>query len=976
MNNEPMLKERGFSAFLRNLWLTLGGLAFCLVLFVYYVYWEKEIDHANDLRYRSFLLTSELRQSSDDLTRMARTYVVTSKPIYKQHFQEILDIRDGKIPHPLDPANVYWDFVGEGNFRPQSSHGDTTPLLERMRQAGFTEQELAKLVLAKKKSDELTAIEFAAFQMVESAPGNEAVRARASRMLYDEKYHAYKASVMAPISQVYRMMDERTLEVVNHAAKVALVLRYAFIIFVLMFAFLLWRTYRALLLTLGASPDELYTRIAKLGQGEFTTSGFKESTNPNSVLDWVLESEFKLARAEVERKEADQLIKKWSEAFSNAALGIALGDVATNTILEVNKAFSSMIGYSIDELKGRQITSLYPSSERELVLKEITQVLDKDYSRYESRLERKDGSSFPAQIDLATVRNEIGKPAFRVATIQDISWRREAESALRLQSEITLNAASGIVVVKAEDGTIHYANRRFEEMFGYAPGELLGKPVSLINEPTDKSPEETAAEIMTALEKEGRWTGEILNRKKDGSAIWTVANVSTFQHPELGPLLISHQMDITERKRNEKILKDFSKEIEDLYQNAPCGYHSVDAEGKIVRINQTELDWLGYSREEVIGRPITDFFTPASQADIRDIFERFKKEGHLYGVEREVVRKDGTTFPALLNSTAIYDESGTFVRSRSMLTNITVQKKMEQIINDRLLELQTILDESSVAITFVKDRRQVWANKRMTELFGYSAEEMANQPTNMFYLSQHDYETFGANAYPVLLQGGTFKDELMMRHRDGHTIWINISGKAVSPENFSLGSIWVLEDISIRKELEQKLETQAHYDLLTGLNSRAFFNEQAEREISRSKRLRDPLGFLMFDVDHFKYVNDTYGHNAGDAVLRELGKCSLKTLRDIDIIGRWGGEEFVVLLPGISGNQVKNAAERLRMAISEIRVSLEQGVIISFTISIGATWLLESDAKIDNLVKRADKALYAAKHAGRNCVSLDLSMLS
>ncbi|NNM82185.1 MAG: GGDEF domain-containing protein [Burkholderiales bacterium] len=298
------------------------------------------------------------------------------------------------------------------------------------------------------------------------------------------------------------------------------------------------------------------------------------------------------------------------------------------------------------------------------------------------------------------------------------------------------------------------------------------------------------------------------------------------------------------------------------------------------------------------------------------------------------------------------------------------------MLHDRAVELQTILDGSSVAITFVKDRIQVWANKRMGELFGYSPEEMADQPTRMFFQSDQDYDVFGKGAYPVLTLGGTYQSELEMRHRDGHGIWINMSGKAISPSDLSLGSIWVLEDITIRKELERKLEVQAHYDLLTGLDNRAYFLELAEREISRSKRLHEPLGFLMFDVDHFKLVNDSYGHDAGDAVLRELGRCTLKILRDIDIIGRWGGEEFVVLLPGISGSHVMDAAERLRIALSEIEVDIGQGASLSFSVSIGGTWLLDSDSKIDFLVKRADNALYAAKHAGRNCVRMDSSLLS
>ena len=138
--------------------------------------------------------------------------------------------------------------------------------------------------------------------------------------------------------------------------------------------------------------------------------------------------------------------------------------------------------------------------------------------------------------------------------LEDITERKHAEEALRLQSEITANASEGISLVKAGDGAIHYANRQFEILFGYDPGELTGKPVSIINAAAEKPPQETADGIMRSLEKHGAWHGEILSRKKDGTTIWTSANVSTFQHPELGTLLITYQTDISEKKKTEEMI--------------------------------------------------------------------------------------------------------------------------------------------------------------------------------------------------------------------------------------------------------------------------------------------------------------------------------------------------------------------------------------------------------------------------------------
>ena len=192
--------QRNLLLLSRYYWLTL--LVFCAFVFsfVLYVRAEKAIDHANEMRQQSLLLADELRQSSDDLTRMVRTYVVTGNPLYKQHFQEILDIRNGKRPRPVDYQNIYWDLVLGDDKRPQLAVAAPS-LLERMHTAGFTPQEMAKLAEAKANSDALTHTEWAAMHLLESStPIKEKNRQLAIRMLHDQAYHQAKAGIMGPIA--------------------------------------------------------------------------------------------------------------------------------------------------------------------------------------------------------------------------------------------------------------------------------------------------------------------------------------------------------------------------------------------------------------------------------------------------------------------------------------------------------------------------------------------------------------------------------------------------------------------------------------------------------------------------------------------------------------------------------------------------------------------------------------------------------
>jgi len=181
-------------------------------------------------------------------------------------------------------------------------------------------------------------------------------------------------------------------------------------------------------------------------------------------------------------------------------------------------------------------------------------------------------------------------------------------------------------------------------------------------------------------------------------------------------------------------------------------------------------------------------------------------------------------------------------------------------------------------------------------------------------------------------------------------------------------------DITKHKRLEQQLKATTQQlqllgskDDLTGLNNRRNFRLQAGQEIERCRRHSTNAVLLMLDIDHFKRVNDRYGHAAGDRVLSEFGKALKEFLRSYDLSGRMGGEEFAVLLPKTSLAQARLTAERLRQMTEALRVEY-QGEVITVTVSIGVATLEQHGTTLDDLYFVADKYLYLAKEAGRNCV--------
>jgi diguanylate cyclase (GGDEF)-like protein len=179
-------------------------------------------------------------------------------------------------------------------------------------------------------------------------------------------------------------------------------------------------------------------------------------------------------------------------------------------------------------------------------------------------------------------------------------------------------------------------------------------------------------------------------------------------------------------------------------------------------------------------------------------------------------------------------------------------------------------------------------------------------------------------------------------------------------------------NITERKMLELELARMAQTDVLTGLNNRRHFIQLSETELSRTSRHGGPLSVVMLDIDHFKHINDTHGHQIGDTVIQMLAGICREQLRDLDVIGRLGGEEFAVTMPNADHAQAMVVAERLRQAIEAASLQLPQGLLVRFTVSIGVTTqpngLHHGATKLDTLLDQADQALYRAKNNGRNQV--------
>jgi diguanylate cyclase (GGDEF)-like protein/PAS domain S-box-containing protein len=267
-----------------------------------------------------------------------------------------------------------------------------------------------------------------------------------------------------------------------------------------------------------------------------------------------------------------------------------------------------------------------------------------------------------------------------------------------------------------------------------------------------------------------------------------------------------------------------------------------------------------------------------------------------------------------------------------------------------------------MVVTRLRDNTVTLANRRAAALFEVSLPEIQGRPTPQHWVDPADRQRYIER---VMRHGRVDDFEAELRTSSGRRLWASISGQRLRFDGDD--SLWAaIADVTIQKQTRDELLRQATHDALTGTFNRRHLEEVLRKEVDRAERHARPLAVAMLDVDHFKRVNDAHGHQAGDEVLRAISERCQGMLRSNDVLGRYGGEEFVVVFPETTLEEAGAVAERLRVAVAEAPIKAGSDAL-SVTVSMG----LAAHARgqdMDGLLRRADAALYAAKQDGRNLV--------
>lgn len=300
------------------------------------------------------------------------------------------------------------------------------------------------------------------------------------------------------------------------------------------------------------------------------------------------------------------------------------------------------------------------------------------------------------------------------------------------------------------------------------------------------------------------------------------------------------------------------------------------------------------------------------------------------------------------------------------------------------LDATNILElcESSQLLVSLRDEHGRWlhVSERMRGALEGGGAPAAAGPADFAWLQDMRYfdedgREIGPDQHPAaeVRRSGVDRTNVVLRMlaSSGRELWVQMSYGALPSSSGQYPVIAIGTDITARKHAEADLRRMVVHDSLTGLLNRQGVTEYALAELNRASRGAGPMGLLMLDVDHFKRVNDEYGHHVGDEALAHIAMTITRCIRSYDWAGRWGGEEFLTILPGADLEQSRIVAERIRAAIANEPLDIPLVGSLDLTVTLGVSCASsEGSRNFDELVQEADEALYAAKRDGRNRVQL------
>ena len=563
----------------------------------------------------------------------------------------------------------------------------------------------------------------------------------------------------------------------------------------------------------------------------------------------------------------------------------------------------------------------------------------------------------------------------RIASRQlhlELLEKHEAEKALKISEEnyrgIFEHVNDAIFIHNAHSGEILDFNHRAQELFGFTDAQAPG--LSLNDLSTDESffrVEDAVQWIRKSATSEYK---NIEGKAKDlhGRKFWIEIDLKPIVLQGVNRV-ISVVRDITERKRAEAALRQSEERYRNIVENLAEGVCIVDLDEKFTFCNPAAERIFGVGEGELTGKKLTEFLDEENNQTVRQQTQN-RLKGQIDNYNIRITRGDGEIRGMMVTAGPRYDESGEVIGAYGIFHDNTEQRKLEQALASSEEQLRDFLDNAHDLIQSSNtEQKFVFVNKKWKQVMGYNDEEIKN--LHVFDIIYPDSRKEMEENYKQLMQGKSLEGfEAALLTKNGRKIFVRGSANCRMENGKPVLTRCILHDVTQLKETEDILREQAIRDPLTNLYNRRYMLERIQLQFETTKRYGHNYCICICDLDNFKRINDTFGHHSGDEALLFFGKLLGKMLRRIDLVGRYGGDEFLVLFPHVNAQEAKVALERVRVAMSETAFHSLDGDEFHVTTTYGVVEANKEYESVKALLIAADNALYEGKAKGRDRIEI------
>ncbi|MCU9612575.1 PAS domain S-box protein [Caldibacillus lycopersici] len=618
---------------------------------------------------------------------------------------------------------------------------------------------------------------------------------------------------------------------------------------------------------------------------------------------------------------------------------------------------------------GSRIEDVLPKERANILAAKYREVqFTKQTMKFIETIETADGQ-FIGETTLNPIITNNGQCNYVMGIVRDITEKMTKEQELKAtkrkleRNQKRLNSLienNGDAVFELNlDGNIKKVNDKAIEITGYSEQQLVGTSALVLLaedkiEDTIANFEEANIETQVVYES---W----VNHKNGEKLLLLIKNVPIIIDGELDGFFIIAK-DITEQNRLQKQIREKSEELEAFwnYSVDPIIYFNIN--GEIEHVNPAFEETFGYKEAEV--KNTKDLLVPFElRSRSKFVWQKIKNGETVPLYETKRITKNGVVLDILASFAPVYESDGKIKGSTAFYKNITELKKAQRNLLESEKKYRIITENASDIIQLMDVSGIIeYVSPSIEKILGYSVHEYIG---NHFSIAIHPEDRQKKLTGFQLLKDGieSMPSEIRIKHRDGHYVWMEVTTTHVMEADEIKKFVTIARDITERKKLRDELAKAAFYDYLSGLPNRRNFDEKLTLAIQEAKALNKKIAVMMLDGHKFKRINDTFGHDAGDAVIVEMGKRIQDNIRNIDTVARMGGDEMAIIITKLSTrNDVVEVAERIIGSFQ--KPFYFNGNKINIGAGIGIAIYPDDSTNQKQLIKYADIALYEEKQSG------------